>query len=588
LPYRRAAISALAFRRSQLTANLLMKLAEPPETPEPPETLEAQAVRNVAYDAMGQLTGMPQLGNDAEKWRLWWQDHRSLDQQRWYAALAENFARQSRRLSIENQQIRKRLLETRRQLYHAAEEEKREPLLIGMLTSASSDTRLLAIELMAQRFIDERVFGAELVQTIIGALDDPSVAVRGGVTRLVLDLNNPDGADVMARRLVDGSETAPQVLRVYLLMMADRPRASAIPRALALLGDKALRDEAAGVLAGAAERDLLTEQQQIHLHEQLQGLIKGEQPPKPKVIELLGYVGDDADWQHIEQWLDSDKGDVKLAATRAWARSDRPLTVLEKRIADPAVQTIYIAAANSRGKTVQTLFTLVKLKPESGHSVEAWQRAIATVASRVEPADVMRADQLIVKVGGPITLRELVLTSAINKALPDEDENPLPQAQRDPQELVDLILTRADVRLQSGESKTALNDLAAIKARQWPMTDQQLSRHNALSMAARLLAGEPGEAFTLAADVLEKARLSGNEVYAQAAAAIARLVLDAAGRHVQANQPDEAMFLLTQLRETVGSALPQKLLTRLKKLEDAADQLKPVKTAEPLSTDNDS
>lgn len=566
--HRLAAIRGLSLRRTPRTANLLMKLAGE-EKP--------QSIRRAALEAMAQLTGNDRMGDDPAAWNQWWREHRLLNQQRWYAVLAENFAAQSRRLAVENQQIHKRLLETQRQLYHATKEEKREPLLASMLVDPGAATRRLAIELSAQRFIDGKAFGAELTVAAIGALDDASVAVRVGAARLLLDLNNPDAADVMARRLVDGSETAPQVLRVYLLMMANRPHARAIDRAMALLAEPALRDHAAGVLASAAQRDLLTEQQEIHLHTQLQRVALTDRPPKPQVIELLGYVGDDADWQRIEQWLDSEQNDVKLAATRAWARSDRPMEALARRAADPAVHTIFIAAANSRGNTPQTLFALVRNKPESDHSIAAWQRAVAAVAQRISPAQALAADQMIVELELPIEHRELVLSAALGAALPPAE---LPGAAVDDAAvLVDLLLARADVRLQSGEPKTALNDLEVIETRRWPVTQQQAARRDALVMAARLLAGEHSEAFTVAADVLERARESGGDVYRQAATVITRLVLEAAGRHVKANQPDEALFLLTQLRETVGDSLPKELIERLGKLESEAGKLLPVKTA---------
>jgi hypothetical protein len=565
---RRAAVRALAGNRDQATAQLLMGLIGEDRPP---------ALRRAALDALVLLSGMDRLGADAQAWRDWWIEHRALPPRQWDAMIARNLGRRVDVLRADNQRLRDRIVTMQRQVYRLTPEEEQPPLLVAMFDDENQAVRQLAIDLLTQRLIDLKPFGPELRRRLIVALDDARAPIRLGAAKLLRGLSDSAGADEMARRLVDGVESDAEVLRVYLLMMADQPRAIAISRAMELLDDPRLRDEAAGVLAGAAQKNLLSESHRAQLRARLQSQASDQRPPMPKVIELLGYVGDEQDWQRIRRWIDDESDEVKVAAATAWARSDRPLDVLARRSQDLTIQSIVIPAAAQRGRAPATMFALIERKPQSLQAVENWERALVAMASRLEPSDVLAADDMLERAEQPLALRNRVLSAAIGVALPAEGPIAV-----EPAMAVNLLLRRADVQLASGEPRAALADLGLITQQQWPMSQAQDSRHDALTMAAKLETGDLPGAFEVAAVVLEQARESGAAAYNASARTIAELFIVAAQRDLDANQPGQARTILTQLRETVAPALSPRMRQRIDDIEFRAAAA--VRENEPAAT----
>lgn len=558
---RLAAIGALSFHRTLQSAQTLIKL------------LDDQAVRPAAATALAELTGIDRFNGDAAKWKQWWLDQRTVSPSQWQNMLIANHARRSRRLERENRELAARVLDVQRQLYRASAQDQREPLLIAMLTDGAEATRLLAVELMVNRLmIDQQTFGPDLVAALLKALDDRHPAVRQRAAILLREIGDARAADEAARRLVGGQEQSPDVLGVYLLMMADEPRAVAIPRAMDLLSNPALRDKAAGVLARAAEQKLLTPQQRDGLKELLRAKLETLQgPPAPNVVELLGYVGDAPDWARIEQWLDAEQADVKEAAARAWRRSDRPLDALIRRSSDPVIQSQAISAATERGRRAEAMLAMLRHRPQQEQVLEAWRRAMEAMAGRATVEDVLRVDTTMARETDLLPLRDRMLSAALAVADPDAAE---PAKTLSPQ-VAELRLRRADVRLKTGDAKAALRDVKRIGDAATPpqLTDEQRSRYRALAMATRLTTGDLDGAFDMAKVVLDQARTSGDAELKAAASTIASLFLDAADRAVEANQGEQARSIVTRLDAVVGTLLDDAQRKRLTDLQTAARDL---------------
>lgn len=556
--HRRAAIVALAFHRSQPAVECLMDLIDPHQS---------DPVRQAAFEALGELTGLAHYGSNIDQWQQWWRQSMSLSPQQWYAELADNIARRAGALARENLRVRERLVETHRQLHRATPQEGRQALLVNMLADSSAAIRQLAVELSVQRLVDQGPFGfgPDLVKALLAALEDPSPTIRQGSARLLRDLGDPAGAQVMVRRLISGQEQDREVLRVILRAVAetDHPVDEVIDRAMGFLSDPDLRNEAAGVLARAAHEGLFDEDQKNHLREQLRQQIPGSGPPLPKVIELLGYVGSEDDWKGIEGWIDSDDDAVKTAAARAWARSDRPLYLLAQRANVSVLQPIIIAAAAERGRNGQTLLALIEHRPDQDQIRQAWQRALVAMAGRVDPADVLHAYAILRTRNEPLELREQMLSAAITSAMPAEG-SPL----IDPLVLVDLLLHRADVRMADGKPRNALADLGLIAGRQWSLPADQAIRLSTLTMGARLAVGDVRGAMESAEKMLVEARGGNGDAFEQAGGRVVRLFLEAAQRSVDGNQPEQAQSILTQLRQIMGASLTGEQAGRVRQLEE--------------------
>ena len=576
---RYAAIKTLVLHRDQQTVDLLVNLLGPDEP---------ASVAQSAAEALGVLTGVDEFDGDPDGWRKWWSQHKGMAPDHWYAMLADSLARRVEGLQRNSELVNSRLLSVYRQLHRATDQDDRQSLLVTLLADDSSSIRQLAVDLMWQRLSDQQPFGPELRKALLPALRDPTASIRRGAARLLRDLSDQRGADAMARRLVGADERDPDVLRVYLLVMADQPRARAIVAAMGLLADPALRNEAAGVLVRAAEEGVFGQSQQADLKLRLRQQINTDSPPAPKVIELLGYVGDQDDWQRIEQWIDSDQDKVKEAAAIAWARSARPLTVLAQRADDLLIQPIVIAAATRRGRRADTLMALLAHRPEQDQARQAWQRALVAMAGRVPAEDVLKAQAALADDPQADDLRTQLLSEAIGKALPDNGNGgngsaangqgpvqPLPP-EAEPTVIADLLLKRAEIRLAGSEPRMAMADLSVIVARDWTLELAQRRRHDALSMRARLAAGGdiPGAA-DVAGKALERERKLGDEAFRNAVNEVAIAFLSAASGHVTANQADRAADVLAQLEDLTGQFLPDPLKEKVRQLKAQIEEPAP-------------
>ena len=576
VPQRCAAIRALAFHRSQATVGHLVRLLDP---------VQPEAVTRAAADALVTLTGTGRAATSVAQWQAWWARHQELVPARWYALLLDNHARIAGDRRQEIQGLRGRLLEAHRRLYRTTAEEEQEALLVDLLGDDSIALRQLAIDLMWQRLSDMQPFAQPLRRALLGALDDSSAAIRRGAAGLLRDLKDEPGADAMARHLIDAGEQDPDVLRVYLVVMAAQPRAGSIEPAIRLLADPALRNEAAGVLVSLAQQDALGPDLKIELRARLRRQLAPDTLPAPKVIELLGYVGDEDDWRRIEQWIDSDQDKIKEAAALAWARSDRSLQLLAERAGDVRIQPIVLVFAERRGFRPETLGALLKHPPEQDQARQVWERALIAMAGRVTPQALLEADAALAQ-DAPADdprarhLRRRMLTEAVKRALPENGNGPQSPLPVDVDTTAQLLLRRAELALVGGEPKAALEDLGLITERKWPLEADRRDRHDTLSIRARLADGDADGALTIAERVIGRVRRQPGDTSQQAAALVSPF-LDAATRHIEANQAPRARDILRRVTELMGKDLPVALAERLAQLMERTGRSSPANGAPP-------
>jgi len=549
-PSRRgAAIMALGYHRTQYVTGILVRLLV---TTEPP------TVRASAAGALSQLTGLDDFGDNHDLWTTWWRQHEGLSESDWLHALLNNFARRTEALMQRNNATAQKLIDVQRQLYLTTRPEERPALLVAMLSDKSEATRRLALDLSGKRLIDQQPIEGALLESLRAALDDPSPIVREKTARLLRNLRDPGGADAVAERL--STEPDSQVLHVYLLLLTDLPRAIAVDRAMQLLTDPTLGADAAGMLARSVEEKLLDPTQQTLLRDRLDHLISPDEPPKPKVIELLGRVARPDDWKRIEQWISSEDDAIKTAAAQVWAASDRPLDVLVSRADDPLIQPIVIVVATQRGKTADTLLALIRNRPEQEQVVQAWTRSLIAVAGRVPSEAVLDANAQLIKQESPPELRAQLLSAALERE--DESERPtgLPLAQ--------LLIARAEARLATDQAPLALTDLRTIDTLEVTLPDTQQRAREKLLIQASLTATDTQTAMAAAKRVF--ASLVDLDEPAQQIAAdeIHKLFLAAAQRATDANQTDQARQILGALAQLTGPNMSEQSVKQVQALNE--------------------
>ena len=538
---RRGTVLTLVQFRTQSAVGALMQLIEPSQPAD---------VRQSAFAALADLTGITDYKGDVARWQRWWKHQQKLSPAAWFLEVNRNFARRSQALEQQKRQLETQLLAAQSKLVYATKLEDRPALLVGMLSDPLPAMRDLAIKTVGRLQVDGHVqlIGEELRLALRKCLDDSVVEIRQqAAAQLRLLPDELAGAAAMAQRLSDGTETEPAVLREYLLTLARTPHASAVPRLLILLGQPDLRADAARALASAVEQQLLDPLQIAGLLARVREQLPANEMPDAQVIALLGRVGSEDDWQRITAWLDSDDQAVKSAAADAWANSQRSLAILAERAGDPDIRPIVIAAASRRGKDPQTLAALVKHKPAEPQQAEAWRRALFTMAGRVPPHAVVAAAAELRALDETPALREQMLTAAIEKLTPQASDpvNPAVASANMPT-LVELHLARAEARLDGGDAAAAEAEYQRIATVAMPLDALQQRRRDLGLMSVRLAGGDLDAAQKLADKILASDGVAGPGP--TTVARISDAFLATARRALTAKQNAQALKVLTGLR----------------------------------------
>ena len=553
LPARTAAVLTLGHHRSRDVAEALVGLLD---------ENGPGALREAAVTALGRLSGINGQRQEPDFWRQWWQQRRNLSDEQWLSHVIDNYAARVGQLETEQRQIQARLIDIQSRLYRATAQEQRPELLLDMLGDDSVAMRQLAVKLMDQRLIDGQPFDDQLRLALRERLGDASPAIRQGVARLLRDLGDAPGADAVAQRLASGEEADAAVVRAFLLVMVQMPRAAAVDRAAELLSDESLRAEVAGFLAKATEAGLLGEPQIADVAARVRRMIPADRPPEPYVIQLLGRIADEDDWARIAIWLDSEDAVVKKAAATAWADSDRPLAPLAQRADDAVVQPIVIDAATRRGAEPGTFLALVGHKPAQEQAAQAWQRALAALAQRVGPDAVLQGDAILAQRDEAIGLREQLLTAAI-AAISVNGGSGQDEVER--LKLARLLLGRAFLLLAEGSVARGQADLEHVATLNAALPAADEARRQLGLLQAHLASGQLEPALELARQLVGPTDPPAEPVAPDHPAAACFLA--AIERRLAAEQPEQAKQIIAALREVLGGAASDELGRQLAAFE---------------------
>ena len=540
-------------------------------------------IRLAALDGLRWLTGRHDAGDDQQDWQAWWKVHRSKRTSQWQAMLLRNFVIQAHRSSAKQRGLEKHLVDAFRQQYLALAQNERPALLVKWLHDEVQVARLLAMELTEQRLIDVDAppIGDELRQVLRSLLDDPLAVMRCRAAKALSDVRDEQAAQIAARQLGAGHERDIEVLRALLKLIRKVPRPEAVVSSMRLLSDPRLRSDAADALAEAVvvKHDAgpwLTPQQTTQLAAEVRRHLVQAPVPNPSMIRLLGRIATSQDWQHIRGFLDSEVDAVKDAAARAWAESDQALKELVARGHDPVIQPFLYDAISQRGWCAQTLMHLVANEPQTSSLRQAREQAILAMVTRVSPEMVVLADEVLSTHDVNDELREKLLAAAIGKLQPEPNHtssransvNPDIQNLAGSRPLIDLLLSRAELRLANGQAKLALatydwlsrHDIATLTLDQWRRCELGgLRSHFALGDVDTLL--------SMALPIVSRpSQADGIETQ------VMNLMLDAAHRSIEADQVAQARHILVQIADGLAHEAPQGVRQRIDDLQAKLEQ----------------
>lgn len=571
------AVGALGFQQTQASAAALMALLDP---------RQPAAIRGAVFASLARLSGQDDLGADRERWSVWWTAARAMTEAQWRDHLLANFTRRSESVSRQYAQLKDRLGQALRQRYRAAPKEQRQTVLVEMLKDKLDAVRDLGLEL-TRELLGTETIAAEVTAALLAMLDDPTPNLRAAATLLLRDLKSEAAADTVAARLAENREQNRTVLRAYLAMMRRQPRIAAMTRAIALLDDPILRGDAAGALLAAFDHEpsLIGSAQAGKIAERLQEQLKNVAAPEPRFVELLGRVGIGDDWKRFAEWLKDESPEVREAAAKAWVRADRPLAFLTQHAHDPIIASILIPAAARRGNDAATLLALARNKPKADQLIPVWGNALVAMAPRVPAEAAVVADDLLRRAGEASDLRQQFLSAAINRLLlriAPREFNGIAGSQRitDTLQLIDLLLSRAEVRLAASDAKGAEADLARVAERRVDLAQEQQNRAELIALRAKLGQGDVDDAFLLAGRYFSGELETDNDIHMRRQVMDALLV--AADDCLKSKQSDRAATIISRLRARLPRPLTLDAETRLtlfeERIRSATKPEEPVKT----------
>lgn len=571
-PSRVGAILTLGQHRTQANAKLLMKLIEPDQSP---------AVRQAAFKALVSLSSEPELGNDLDAWRQWWEQHRRLSAVRWDALLLTRFSQRAQLLDRQRQLAVDRLVQTHRQLLRATPHDDRSALLVAMLQDPLEPLRLLAVEQLDQRARSGELTDALLRQGLLERLDDPSPAIRLATAKLLRNLRDESGsrvrtAQAIAQRLASLQENNDDVLRAYLLLLTDTPAQSAVAREIDLLRSATLREDAAGALASAIDQKLVDPQGRELLKTMLAKLVPDDHPPEPKLIDLLGKVGGEKVWQRISKWLENPDEQIQLAAARAWAQSDRSMAGLAPYMKQAVLQPIIIDAAYRRGKSVATLMALIQNKPRQEQLAQSWQAALVAMAGRLSPAEVLQADAQLAKLEEPLTLRAAFVGAAAAALDQKLAAHPDQLASASPT-MADLYLHNARLLLGTGRADSALgqlNQLQKLDLASRPLTESQQLAMAQLKLEILSAMGDLDRAIAQSDQIISRVASLKPLSRANVLEPMAGLFFNWTARSITTSQFDQANRILVYLRAQFDDVLTGNDKTQLASMEAQVNKVR--------------
>lgn len=368
------------------------------------------ALRDAAFDALEQLTGIADYGHDTAEWHRWWSRVNTLPQAQWEAMIMRHLS--ARNVDLDKQLSRRtaRLTQTYNNLYDATDEKGRATILQQMMVDDLIELRMLSLGLIERRVLNAQPISDDVRAAMRGRLLDRDPEVRAKVASLLENVADEAAAEQVVELLL--AEGDPRVQSAYLALLARVPQVEAVNSALLLLDRPTVRGSAATFLVAAAEAKMLSDQQARRALAFARVNLKDADPPEPAVVRLLGRLGESSDQPMLEKLLTHTEPTVRLAAAEVFADPRWPLAPLTERISDPALRPAVVAAIGARGADVASLIKLIDAPPKDTEQRANWLAAILAVAARLDAPGVVRIDQYLAAATNLDDIHEQILKAA--------------------------------------------------------------------------------------------------------------------------------------------------------------------------------
>lgn len=336
--------------------------------------------RQTTLTALALMTGREDLGEDANRWRRWWETARWLPEAQWSQQLFRWRAQRLARLEDERAVLERRLTTALRELHARLGEEEKPARLEAMLRDPLTLVRLAGLDLVERDLLNARGASEAVAEAITALLRDQSEAVRLRASGLLLRL----GDGVEEARVALAVEESPLVAANLLRALAQAPRSTDAAAGLRWLAveTQAPRAAAAELLARlVADASLQQPETRARLTALLrrraeQGTLLGPE------AALLAWVGEAADRTAMAQLVLAKQALAEQEAGTEWAPALAALAAwpdtAEQLLAGDGVPAATLVAA---ARTVGRLSAAARLLRAASEAAEGDRRSLLREAA---------------------------------------------------------------------------------------------------------------------------------------------------------------------------------------------------------------
>lgn len=373
---RRAAVLALGRGGSRHAVIILLNLL----------SSESQVLRKDAADALANLTGHAS-GDDLEKWRKWWEQHKDQTEEQWLAERLSYQAARSMRLENDLDRARSQIVRLHQQLYARLQAEER----YGHVETAS-DSEDPAVRGLAVTWIAELFSGADalrsrrLVELLLRLSQDNSSDVQRAAVLALGGAADRRAVERLGTLLREGSvPVRTAAARALAQQINTTPtQTETLRNQIVPLLQKALDDPALEVVVEAAE-DLgalgVAEASPV-----LTSLLRhSSESVRQAAAQALERVADPGVFDGLTQRLGDPSAKVRFSLVGALGHAGgdgRKLTVAQRELLVSQLENLLLHDADpsvrSRAATVLGECGLPSILPL------LWRRVLAAEDSRVQ------------------------------------------------------------------------------------------------------------------------------------------------------------------------------------------------------------
>ncbi|MDY7108982.1 MAG: hypothetical protein SYC29_10145 [Planctomycetota bacterium] len=395
-------IRALASFSTRESVDRLMELADPAREEDP-------MIRSAALDSLRRLAPAD-LGDDYEQWRAWWRQARRLSREQWTLEVVRQYQERSAELETLRDDLVDRYVKLLRELYLALPLPEQLQRLPEDLDDELPSVRQFALDRVGRLLRDSVQIPPPVREKILSRLDDAVPALRARAAQLLYELDQPDLPALIARRLAEERDRA--VIRAYLGHLGNRTTPEALPSILVHLNDAQLSAAAAEALWTLLRTADLPEDALATVRVAVQDALMRHSGPQ--IGRLAAYLADEDALPSMIAMLDGDDPASRAAIAEGLCARGRT----EPLLAHADDETVYPWALRSLAEgpaELEAMQRLIELQPppELG---ESWAEAVRALSSRLDPARLLEADELLASVEyADPSLRISILRQAVER-----------------------------------------------------------------------------------------------------------------------------------------------------------------------------